>query len=175
MKKEVLLIGDSITAGFDTAKFFSKHHIVNKGVSGDSTAETLERIDENWFASEPDLIFICIGTNDFARERSDEFILSNISEIVIKIEEIYPAGKIFITSIFPTRENPIRPNFRIIAFNNKLKYLSDQLKVGYFNLHSHFVDETGAMDQKYTDDGLHLTDTAYEHWANLLNDFLDQL
>jgi lysophospholipase L1-like esterase len=79
----IMLIGDSITEGFNTS-LLPQFRITNRGVSGDSTVEALERINPDWFNEKPDMIFICIGTNDIARGRTDEFIIQAVKQLLIK-------------------------------------------------------------------------------------------
>lgn len=169
----VMLIGDSITAGFDTQAHFPDGRVINKGVSGDSTNECLERVCAEWFRTPPEAVFVCIGTNDFARDRSDEYILGNIRRIVEKIRGFAGGQEIFCTSIFPTRRNDVRPNGRITRFNAQLKQLSEDLGCHFFDLHPHFTDEEGMLRQEFTEDGLHLTAAAYDLWSRLLSALLD--
>jgi lysophospholipase L1-like esterase len=171
----LLLIGDSITEGFNTKELLPNINIVNKGVSGDSTFETINRIEESWFDSEPELIFICIGTNDLPRDTSDETILSNIKKIALRIKDHYPDGKIFLMPLFPTLDNPPRPNSRIVSLNIKIKYLTDELSCGFFNTYPHFADNQGNLKSEFTNDGLHLTDRAYKHWSELIIKFIELL
>ncbi len=173
MINNLLFIGDSITEGFNTKELLPNLNIVNKGVSGDSTFETIVRIEESWFDSKPELIFICIGTNDLARNTSDESILSNIKKIVLKIRGHYPGGKIFLMPLFPTLDNPPRPNSRIISLNKNIKYLTDELRCGFFNTNPHFADNQGNLKSEFTDDGLHLTYRAYKHWSELIIKFIE--
>ncbi len=169
MKKSVVMIGDSITAGFDTKRYFPEDTIINYGVSGDSTVECLERIKKEWFHTQPDVIFLCIGTNDLARERTDEFILVNIQNIVGAIRLFAKGSTIYLTSIFPTRKNEPRPNERINELNNKIEQQSVELGCTFFDLHEHFTDALGMLRNEFTDDGLHLTDEGYTQWSNVLS------
>lgn len=172
MSKNILMIGDSITEGFKIRSIFPKYKVKNVGVSGDSTLETLERINERWFVPKPSIVFICIGTNDLARSRTDEEILENIKKIVKELGKSIEFQKIFLISIFPTKDNKPRPNERINSFNTKLELLTKKIGVHYFNLRPHFVDEFGKLKSEYTDDGLHLTNLGYIKWEEILNKFL---
>lgn len=172
---KILFLGDSITEGFDFKKFFPDHYFINKGVSGDSTIECLSRINENYFNIKYDFIFICIGTNDLARERSDEQILININSIIKKIKSYENQSKIVITSIFPTKFNKPRPNKRIIELNNKIKELAKNKSLLYFDLHQYFINENNQLKSEYTEDGLHLTTLAYEKWAQELKNYLAEI
>ena len=175
IKKRIILIGDSITEGFDTKYLPKELEAYNVGVSGDSTVETISRINSGWFNRNIDYIFICIGTNDFARQRGDKQILDNINLLVNRIKEFEDSSKIILTSIFPTRDNPERPNERIDIFNEKLKKLSSILGVKFFNLNNHFKDGDNKLREEFTDDGLHLTEKAYFNWREKLLEYLDKL
>ncbi len=167
MYTKILFIGDSITASFGSDYFDSKFLIRNEGVSGDSTIECLSRIKKEWFDFEPDFISLCIGTNDFARFRSNKFILEKITEIINEIRKYSPA-KIILTTIFPTRENRPRPNNRIDKLNLELNEIAVKTNSILFELNSKLKDETNQLSQEFTEDGLHLTESAYRLWGREL-------
>lgn len=166
---EILLLGDSITAGFDTVRLLPELAIRNEAVSGDSTVELLERLRPEWLEA-PGLraVFVCIGTNDLARDRTDEYILGQIARIVGELRHAGGAFQIILTSLFPTRDNEPRPNARILGFNAQLVTLAAELGVDFWLLHPHFVDVGGKLRAGFTNDGLHLTEPAYEEWAKQL-------
>lgn len=166
-----MLIGDSITEGFDVNKLLPELGIINKGVSGDSTVETYNRIEKEWFILKPHMIFICIGTNDIARGRDDEFIILNIKKIVEKLKINSPESDIIITSLFPTRNNPERSNERINNLNLKLRLFSNSESLKYFDLNQHFKDDEGKLKKEYSLDGLHLNEAAYKQWTIKLFEF----
>jgi lysophospholipase L1-like esterase len=164
---KILFIGDSITASFGS-KHFDEHFIIeNKAVSGDSTVETLSRIRKEWFEFKPDFISLCIGTNDFARFRSNDFIIAQIEKIISEIKK-FSDSKIILTTIFPTRENKPRPNSRIDKFNALLKINSVKWNTLFFDLNKLMKDETNQLKEEFTDDGLHLTESAYNLWKDEL-------
>ena len=111
--KRILLLGDSITESFNTQKLLLEFKIINKGISGNNSTHLLKRLDRDLLASNPDIVFILIGTNDIANGFSDEKILSNISSIIEITMTKLNGSKIFITSILPTRDNQPRPYERI--------------------------------------------------------------
>ena len=172
MGVKILFIGDSITEGFDTENYLGEYDIENKAVSGDASVETLERLNDKWFEDELDYVFICIGTNDFARGFSDEYILENIREIVKYCKSKDESAEVVLTSLFPTRFNKARPNARIRKFNQKLADLSKELGTNFFDIHDFFTDESKRLKIPYTTDGLHLSDDAYREWAELVKNYL---
>lgn len=173
-EKKILLLGDSITASFDTRKLLPEFNITNKAISGNYCAHLLKRLKRDLLASNPDIIFILIGTNDIARGDKDTEISLNIRKILAISSQSVQAKNIFITSILPTRENELRPNERIRELNLKLKYIADEMKVIFLNLLPLFLDETGQLKMDLTDDGLHLNEKAYLKWAGFLKKFLGE-
>jgi lysophospholipase L1-like esterase len=168
----LLFIGDSITEGFDAKKYLSEYYIYNAGVSGDNTLDVLSRINTEWFKIQPDITFLCIGTNDIAQGFGDIEIINNIQEIVFNIREFLDNDNIYLVPVFPTRHNPPRSNDRIRMLNEKIKFLSEQIDCKYLDSKEKFSDEHGAMKRGLTNDGLHLTDKAYELFAELIKEVL---
>lgn len=175
-KENILLLGDSITAAFDVEVLLPSLHIRNEGVSGDSTVECLERLSPEWFEGQQPYthVFLCIGTNDLARERTDVQILANVAAIVARLSDLgVPSACIHLTSIFPTRDNAPRPNARIEAYNEKLRAYAQQGGMHYFDLASMgFKDEQGQLRAEFTNDSLHLTLPAYQLWAKSFLNYL---
>lgn len=173
--KRILLIGDSITEGFDTRKLLSEFNIVNKGISGNNSSDLLARLRPDVINHNPDFVFILIGTNDLAQGFTDEEILKNIALILKTITNQLKVCKVFLTSILPTRNNEPRPNRRINILNTHLKLLAEKLEGDYLDLNKMFCDEDGQLKSDFTEDGLHLNDKAYELWANYFRTYLNNL
>jgi len=170
--KKILLMGDSITASFDTQTLLPEFSIINKGLSGNNSTHLLKRLHSDLLPSYPDIILILIGTNDIAAGFTDTEILFNINIILEITSEKLSKSKIFITSILPTRNNEPRPNERIRGLNKKIQLKAKKMKVNYLDLYSIFVDDTGQLCKELTNDGLHLNEKAYLKWADFLNNFL---
>ncbi len=169
----VLMMGDSITEGFATDRLLKGRTIINRGVSGDSTEECRARIVPEWFTTAPELLFLCIGTNDLVRDRTDEFIVDGIRSIIRKVRE-HAQPVVYLTSLFPTRGNAPRPNERIRGLNTRIAALAEELSCRYYDLHGHFADAAGELTPEFTEDGLHLTDAAYRTWSRILATTLDR-
>ncbi len=169
-----LFLGDSITHGFDLNKYFHQHDFVNQGISGCSSADLLHAINPRWFVNEPEVVFLCIGTNDLAREVEQADIVDNVKLLIDQIRAFSPKDcRIYLTSLFPTRHNPPRPNPVIDRLNVRLHLLAPALKIGYLELNPFFKDQNGQLSRSFTRDGLHLNDAAYKVWADVLGVLLD--
>ncbi|MFZ3233179.1 MAG: arylesterase [Patescibacteria group bacterium] len=99
-QKTVLVMGDSLTAGYELPPESSypaqlekllkadgyDYRVTNAGVSGDTSAGLLERSD--WLLSDPlpSLVVVCIGSNDGLQGLSPEQMDKNVRAIVDKIQ-----------------------------------------------------------------------------------------
>ncbi len=96
---EILAFGDSLTAGFGLpaeASFPSRlearlraegvgAHVVNAGVSGDTTAGGLARLD--WaLADKPDIVILELGANDALRGIDPKIVRANLDAMIGKIQ-----------------------------------------------------------------------------------------
>jgi acyl-CoA thioesterase I len=95
----ILDFGDSLTAGYglmpDQAfparleAWLHQHgiaaHVVNAGVSGDTTTDGLARLD--WaLADKPDLVILALGANDALRGIDPATVRANLQHMITKIE-----------------------------------------------------------------------------------------
>lgn len=95
----VVALGDSLTAGLGVAAdeaFPARlqarlraegydYRVVNAGVSGDTTAGGLRRVD--WaLHAHPDVVIVALGANDGLRGQSPPAIRANLEEIVARLQ-----------------------------------------------------------------------------------------
>ena len=95
----VVALGDSLTAGLGVAAdeaFPARlqarlraegydYRVVNAGVSGDTTAGGLRRVD--WaLHAHPDVVIVALGANDGLRGQSPQAIRANLEEIVARLQ-----------------------------------------------------------------------------------------
>jgi len=167
--KKILLLGDSITEVFPPDLGVEGFVIINKGISGNNTDDVYKRL-KNVISEKPEIVFLLIGTNDFAQGKSNNEIEENIFKILQKLKKTLPAAELFAVSILPVRDIDNRPNARIIEVNQSIKKTADKLELKYLDLHSRFVDSAGKLKEEFTEDGLHLTREAYLCWNEILNE-----
>jgi lysophospholipase L1-like esterase len=169
--KQIVLLGDSLTEGFNIKKFFPDLPVVNRGIVSDHTVwggtkyegmGVLYRITPLLLAPNPSHIFLLIGTNDVGG--SLDVCEKNYREILKMLKENFPEAKVVIQTLPPTRGRYARLNDAIREFNERLKNLAKEFKLDLIDLHSLFVDENGELKENFTRDGLHLTEPAYEIW-----------
>jgi lysophospholipase L1-like esterase len=172
-EKDVIFLGNSITAGVDWHELLGLEHARNRGISGDITFGVLERLDEV-IEGKPAKIFILIGINDISRNIPDSFIVDNYRKMITRIQAGSPKTKIYLQTLLPVNNdftqfrNHYNKNEHIQFVNTALKKLSQTYKAQLIDLHPHFLDKEGKLRKEFTQDGLHLNAEGYAHWASIL-------
>jgi lysophospholipase L1-like esterase len=161
----IMMLGDSITAGFDVDRFFHGSSVVNKGVSGDNTDSVLARLNRDVVDIRPDFLFILIGTNDMASLFPDEKIIANYEKILKILNENLPRTKSTVQSILPTRGLENRPISRIRLLNSMIESAAKKINCAYLDLAPFFSGPDECIPADLSEDGLHLTEAGYTLWA----------
>ncbi len=95
LNENIICFGDSITAGVGVGRDKSfcaalsrkiGKPVINAGVSGDTSADGLARIEDAVLNKNPKLVIIELGANDFLRRIPVEKTLANIDAIVQKVQ-----------------------------------------------------------------------------------------
>lgn len=175
----IVFLGNSITDGCEWNEFFPGKKIVNRGISGDVTRGILHRLDAI-VNIKPEKVFLMIGTNDLARNVPVDTIFVNICKIATTIREQSPSTHVYVQTILPV--NPTFGRFAghtsraedIVLINKRLQAWCQSVKgVTFIDLHTSFLDADGYLDEKYTNDGLHLSGEGYLLWSGLIRDFVE--
>ena len=175
--KDIVFISNSITNGTEWNELFPRKRVKNRGISGDTSEGVYDRLDPV-VKGKPAKIFILIGINDISRGIEVETIVQNMKRIVEKIQNESPKTKIYIQSILPV--NPDFGMFKghqkpqlIKEINQQYQNIAKEYKVNYINLYPHFLEEgTDRMNEKYTNDGLHLLGEGYLLWSEIIKPYL---
>lgn len=110
----IVFFGDSLTAGFGLSnpaheaypaligqKIESAHlpwRVVNAGVSGETSADGLRRID--WILRQPvDVFVLALGANDGLRGVAPETTRANLDGIIDRVRSRYPAVRILLAGM----------------------------------------------------------------------------
>lgn len=172
-KKAIVWLGDSITDGGEWSELFPEYNTMNRGISSDNTFGVLYRLYEV-VKRKPRKLFILIGINDIARSIPDEVILRNYRKMIDSIQLQSPATKIYVQSLLPTNNNFTQfknhqnKTEHVLSVNEGLRKLCTEKKITYINLYDAFLNAEGKLNEKYTNDGLHLTGEGYRHWKQVL-------
>lgn len=173
--KDIIFLGNSITAGIEWTELLQNANIRNRGISGDITFGIVERISEVT-EGKPAKVFILIGINDISRNIPDSLILRNHLRIITSIKSQSPNTKIYIHTLLPVNneftafKNHYNKDEHILFINRELKKMTAELGVVLIDLYPHFLNSEKRLDKAYTIDGLHINAAGYKVWAKILKD-----
>jgi lysophospholipase L1-like esterase len=175
----VVFMGDSITDAWGrgnfatSAPFFPGKPYVNRGISGQVTAQMLLRFYPDVIALKPKAVVFLAGTNDIGGNIgpvSNEAIQENMMAMVdmARANNI----KIVLGSVLPVcdyhrPQTAQRPPDRILAINRWLKDYAAQIHAVYLDYFSATVDDKGFFKAEITNDGLHPNAAGYAIMAPL--------
>lgn len=93
--EQILVLGDSITAGYGLEPEQAYPYllsqklnlpIVNRGVSGDTTADGLARLSKDILSEKPWIVIIGLGGNDFLKKVPKQLTEQNLKSIISQIQ-----------------------------------------------------------------------------------------
>lgn len=180
--RRVVFMGDSITDGWRLADAFPGKAYVNRGISGQTTAQMLVRMHPDVIALRPAAMVLLAGTNDIAGNNGPQ-TLDMIKHNLMAMVELAQAHKIKVVlcALTPVsdkgggKQSAHRPPADILKLNAWLKEYAAQIKAPYVDYHAAVVDAQGELGRAYTDDGLHPNARGYELMRVALAKALDQL
>lgn len=144
----IIFLGNSITAGVgaDEGKDFPSlitqelglKNVINAGVSGDTTADTLKRLKVDVLDKNPSLVVIELGGNDFLRQTISSEALDNLESIV---KQIHGSGAaiILVHIKFPRDSEEYKKGYEQIAEKYHTEVVWDTL-AGILNNSSRMAD-----------------------------------
>lgn len=169
----LVFFGDSRAASW-TPPNMDGYTFLNRGIGGQTSVQTLQRLDAHIRPLEPDVVVIQVGINDLKAialfpERKGDIIdncKANIQQIVAESKKL--GAVVILSTVFPVGEVPWerRPfwsdeiDAAVQEVNGYLFTLADdQVKV--FDTFQVLADSQGLMLPNYSKDELHLNTEGY--------------
>jgi lysophospholipase L1-like esterase len=179
----VVFYGDSATDGWGrvpgTGEFFPGKPYVNRGISGETTAQCLVRFSQDVVHLKPEVVITLAGGNDIAGNTgpsTPEMIEDNSAAmaaiakdngIQFVIASILPASKYgWVPAIQPTGE--------IQEVNRWLQAFCASKGLIYLDYYSALVDAQGGMRSELSADGVHPNAQGYAIMAPLAEHAIEQ-
>ncbi|HSG89539.1 MAG TPA: GDSL-type esterase/lipase family protein [Pseudomonadales bacterium] len=170
---DVVFIGDTLVAGGNFDEMFPALPVRNRGVVGDSTAGILARLDQV-SAAEPAAVVIMAGTFDVLAGVPRSTTVANLEAILDHLAEETPATRVIVNSVLPRDAEAL---LSVRRLNTDYAELAERRGALFLDLTPDFADDAGLLDDKYSNDGLHLNGPGYALWqarlAPLLADLVD--
>ena len=167
----IIFLGDSITERSNWNELFGNEKIINRGIGSDTTFGVLHRLQEI-IDTKPKSIFLMIGVNDIGKNRNLIESISNYEKILLTIKKDSPDTIIYIQSVLPVNESlSNRKNSDIIAFNTKLKMLSQKYDFQYVDLYQ-LLSINNSLLPDVSEDGVHLNGKGYAIWRDSIKGYI---
>ncbi len=167
-ENRVVFLGNSITEFWmdKLPEFFTDGRIA-RGISGQTSIQTLIRFRPDVINLKPKVVIINIGTNDIAENNGPydpDFTIGNIKNMMqlAQTNNI----KVILASVHPAFEFPWRkeitdvPN-KILVLNERIKALANENKLVYLDYHTALKDERNGLSPDIATDGVHPTLAGY--------------
>ncbi|MDR6671826.1 SGNH/GDSL hydrolase family protein [Xanthomonas sp. 1678] len=174
-ERRVVFYGDSITDMWgrsEGTRFFPGKPYVNRGISGQTTAQMLVRFRQDVIDLKPAAVVILAGTNDLAgntglsTQRMIEDNLRSMAELA-QANHI----KLVLASVLPVSDYPWRPGLqpaeKIGALNAWIKQYAESHGAVYLDYHTRMRNRQGGLDKALANDGVHPTAAGYALMAPL--------
>lgn len=169
----VVFFGDSRAEAW-TSPDLDRYEFVNRGISAQTSVQSIQRFSPHVSSLKPNVIVIQIGVNDLKTialfpERTEEIVRNcqvNIQRIVAESKKL--GAVVIITTIFPIGEVPLerRPFWSdeigtaVKEMNQYITTLADD-RVFVLDTFSLLSDRQGQMLRQYSSDELHVNEAGY--------------
>lgn len=160
-ERKVVFLGDSITEGWShgSPHFFARGWI-NRGISGQTTAQILLRFQADVAALGPRVVHIMAGTNDVAGNTGATTLEGVENNIAAMVTLAKAHGIRVVLAAVPPADSfkwapEIKPVEKIAALNARLRALAVREKIDFVDYATVLATPTGAMRAEMSFDGVH--------------------
>jgi lysophospholipase L1-like esterase len=165
----VVFLGDSITDGWDLAKYFPGKPYVNRGIGGQTTMQMLVRMHPDVIHLRPAAFILLAGTNDIARNTGPE-TLEMVEDNIRAMCELAASHniKIILCLLTPVsdygkgKQTERRPPAEIVNLNHWLESYAPDVHAQVADYYAVLVDNKGMLREGFSEDGLHPNAKGYE-------------
>ena len=177
---KIVLMGDSITESWSSYSpdFFSNNScLINKGISGETTSQMLDRFDADVLSLKPEGVIILAGINDIA-QNTGYISVSEIFYNVVLMTNLAQKNNInpVLCSVLPANKLAWRPEIKpaelVVELNQKIKNYCKESNIVYLDYFSSMVGKKKELRPELTSDGVHPNKQGYIIMEELLETVL---
>lgn len=177
---DAAFVGDSLTQGLQLYDILDTHVVANKGINLGTVYEADKiRVAEGYtsvFAEleriQPKKIYLLLGANDIGWRDEAAFKVL-YEDLVSALQEQHPDAVLYLQSMFPVtktysdKDNGIN-NEKLQRYNQEILAVAEEKGAYYLDIASVLMDESGALPEESSPDGMHLNAPYYKLWFNYL-------
>lgn len=165
----IVFIGNSITNMHEWWEAFGDHRVINRGVSGAVSEETIANLEEI-LSGHPAKAFLMIGTNDLGTNgiNNTKHVVDNVRIILDRFEKESPETQVYVQSILPSN-NGSRTLELLKATNDAVQAVCVEKGVTYVDLWDKLL---GVASGEHSFDHLHLTASGYAIWCKAIEEYV---
>ena len=158
--QRVLFLGDSLTDGSSYPDYVvtsingacgAKIELFNAGICGDTAPMLLARLQADVLDRKPDMVVVCIGTNDCHQNRPVDKFKADMEKLVDTMQ----AAKIRVALMLPSPFGKPELEKRFEGFLDAIKAVAADRKACVIDAHGEFAKQIAAGKDMLAGDGIH--------------------
>jgi lysophospholipase L1-like esterase len=180
-RSRVVFLGDSITEGWKSLDpDFFVPDILDRGISGQTTAQMLVRFRADVLDLRPQVVHIMAGTNDIAGNTGATSLAIIQGNMMSMVEQARCHGITVILASIPSAaqfawRQDIQPAATIAAMNAWLRSYAEREHIVFVDYYSALSDGRGGLKSSLSDDGVHPNAAGYAVMRPLARAALEQV
>jgi lysophospholipase L1-like esterase len=173
--RDVVMLGDSLTDRGEWWELLDRP-IANRGIAADTIADVRARLDDV-VALAPRVMFVLIGVNDLLAGATPEAMAKDHAALLGELRRRLPGARIIVESLLPIRDEIVARDEPLTTatvqkVNQLLARGAAAAGAEWVDVAKRLADASGALDSRYSSDGLHLSGAGYRVWADALRPYL---
>lgn len=117
-------------------------------------------------------VYILLGINELGWYNDQRFY-DCYAQLVDLVREAQPDAQIYLQTLLPvtaekSQSHEWLKNEKIAVYNDLIAQLAEEKEVYLVDSHAALADENGVLPAEESTDGVHLTKSGYERWADYL-------
>ena len=179
----VVFMGDSITEVWlrdHGSSFFTPNSYLGKGISGQTTAQMLQRFRKDVLYFSPRVVVILAGVNDIAQNKG-YVAYEEIVQTIMRMGEVAQENgiKVAVVSVLPTDyffwNTSFKPAKMVRTVNTLLEEAVIRAGYTWIDMYSALVARDGAVDELFAYDRLHPSPGGMEMIEQIIQPYLEEL
>jgi lysophospholipase L1-like esterase len=175
--RNIVMVGSSHIEGFRADRLLPGLRVVNRGIGSDRIGigerGILHRLDSSVFDCNPGFVILENGVNDLGElwrngTPSMDEIDQCYRQVVQRIRTRLPDVPLLIVGLFPARDRFAGLQPLIVEFNARLERIAADHGCPFMDVYAPFADQQDLLHQDYSLDGLHLNETGYKLWGDMI-------